>query len=172
MRQERWQCLYCEAQNNLNAESCSGCGRSCYEVSDSDMQAEREALYAPPRRRDGSNVIHWKELLMWMLGLPIGLFNAFDTLTSDHVTGAICSRSHQCTHWEVHGSLPIFLLALSWLAIAVVAISVLLDHYDRNVQTEPLYHRIKYIGLTLYFGLTLASMLVGAWRGLVFEVLS
>lgn len=201
MRQERWQCLYCEARNNLSAELCSTCGRSSYDVSDSDAQTPRRASSsrparprtesAPqsaadevfeakikawaereeaeekaaldPRRKDGSNIIHWKVLLSCLIAVPACSYFTLYTLTSERVVGGICNKFHQCTHWEIHGFTPMVLLALSWLAVVIAAGSTLVDHLDRRVHNEAIYYRVRMISLILYFVLQAASMVVGYW---------
>jgi hypothetical protein len=139
MRDEKWQCINCGAENYVSAEVCSGCKKSCYEIDDEQYILN---LIAPPeqRRSDGSNIVHHRKLE----GAREAAF-AIPVIAIPFVI-KVLSQTPENLGFNVDTALfaidtviPAILFAVGALLFAIYSWSVVIDHIDRR-KNEIVYY--------------------------------
>ncbi len=172
-----WRCHVCDCRNEAETYRCARCGCpdevNAYEIEERkrryELHPENYPLVAPAqfdkprdptRRADGSNIVPINELVRSVFLSIVGLWLAWSFLKDERAIFSFGKGSH--TYIEVSGFFSSLLGALSILAIASSAISVVADHFDRR-PNESIYKKINGYFLTAFISLALLSILVG-WQ--------
>lgn len=172
-----WTCDVCREKNPPYTEAC----RNCYTLAPrSDINIRKQLdiekqtpedeksiqeetsleAAAPSRRPDGSNIIPGDELMRAAMVSLFGPWLAWSFLKDERALFSLGKRSH--TYIEVSGFFSSLLGALSMLAVASGAISIIADHFDRR-PNEPTYQKINRYCWIAFLILVLLSIFIG-WK--------
>ena len=142
MKEEKWQCINCNAENHISAEICSGCRKSCYEID--DEQYILKLIASPDQRRsDGSNIVPYRKLdkareLAFTIPLAVIPFT-IDTFS--HPPSKI-GFNVETALFIIDKAIPAILIAIGALLLAIYFWSIVIDHIDRR-KNEITYYELQ-----------------------------